>query len=514
MFERKTLSILLVILITASLILPIGPVLLVEGQGKGRAGTSLEANVTALAINLTRYSWTITKLANETEIHLSRDNVLALVEYTVTVFKDLEYISYYLEGRVCVRNKGDYPTENLSIKIDVFTGAGWDIRVIDDHPVDVSEKPDLMPGESHCYSYKVDIPVEYWGYDKFKVTANVTITNHSGRLGQPYGPSPSYTTTRIYVKEYDCVVVEDTSGYTWSTCESAYWTYTMAFEYDPEKGEFYEFVNTATIVETGQSSSWTLKVYQEIARYATISGVVFWDNNYNGMFESNDKPFGGVAVHLYRFDVETGEWLYMYTNYSNDDGYYYFEVETGFLYKVEVVRPECGLCDMVIMTTPSYYEVEVEEPIVYGGYDFGFVCLKKLTGAYSKGYWSWSQYNRRTGQWQTRLTLNDVTYINSMLGTNFMSPKELADYLISPVLGNMTTALMQQLIATLLNLKYGYINGETVLYYDGKYISTIEVVDNAKNALWNGSRADQEYWKDLLDALNNNNVYYVYTVDC
>lgn len=509
---NRPFSILLVLLILASLSVPLGSIVL--AQGKGRAGTSLKANITASAVYYVEYSWTISKEASASRIDLTPHDPVAVVEYTVSVEKELEIESYYIEGYVCVDNVGDESTQSLTISLDIFTGPGWGTQIIDEYPVSVEEKPVLEPYESYCYSYRVYIPSEYWDYTKFKVIANVTILNHSGRLGTPFGPTPSYTTERTIVKMYDCVNVEDSAGYYWSTCEIASWMYSLVFEYDPELGEFYEYVNTATIVETGESSSWILEVYQEIMMYATISGVVFWDNNYDGVYNCGDKPIGGATVVLYMYDSEVGEWKHVYTVHTNEDGIYSFEVEPGYLYKVEVLQPECELCDMITMTTSSFYEIWVEEPVIYSGYDFGFVCLKKLVGAYSKGYWSWSQYNRRTGQWLTRVTFDDVDYINSQLGTNFRSPKELADYLISPVYGDMRTALMQQLIATLLNLKYEYISGETIIYYDGNYISICEAVSKAKDALREGSRADQEYWKDLLDAVNNNYVYYVYKIDC
>ncbi|MEM4833252.1 MAG: hypothetical protein QW809_06135 [Sulfolobales archaeon] len=78
----------------------------------------------------------------------------------------------------------------------------------------------------------------------------------------------------------------------------------------------------------------------------------------------------------------------------------------------------------------------------------------------------------------------------------------------------MSTALRQQLIAVLLNLKYGYVSGDTVIYYNDSYITINEIVENAKSALEGGSRCEQEYWKNLLDAINNNYVYYIYEVDC
>lgn len=132
------------------------------------------------------------------------------------------------------------------------------------------------------------------------------------------------------------------------------------------------------------------------------------------------------------------------------------------------------------------------------------------TGAKSEGHWSWSLYNRRTETWSTRITMEGVNYINQVLNTSFTYPLEVTNYLISPVYGNMSTALMQQLIATLLNLKYGYINGDQVVYYNETYMSINEIVNKAIGALSSQDRCTQEYYKTLLDKINNNYVLVVY----
>ncbi|MEM4582533.1 MAG: SdrD B-like domain-containing protein [Desulfurococcaceae archaeon] len=516
MNNRKLYFSLFMLIILISMILPFNFIMTTKAD-KGEAGTTLYANVTASAIYLTNYEWEISKTANASEIYLSQNSPTATVEYTVSVSKTTT-VSYYIEGQVCVTNGGERATENLAIELDVYgKDRGWNIKIVENYPVNVSEKPVLGPGESYCYYYKVDVPEDHWGRNEFKVTANVTITNHSGWLGTPFGPSPSNTTSRSNVTlGYYCVSVVDTSGYSWGTCDSNSWTYTITFEYDPSKGESYEHQNTATIEETGQSSSWTVTVYQELMAeaYATVSGVVFWDNNYNGVYDDGDKPISGVIVYLYMFDVEIGDWVPVNETHSDENGYYSFSVETEYSYRIVVSTPICGLCNMIINTTPMFYVVDAGEATAYENNDFGFVCLKMLTGARSKGYWSWSQYNRRTGQWLTRVTEEDVNYINMMLSTSFGTAKNLADFLVSPVYGNMSTILMQQLIATLLNLKYGYISGDTVVYYDGMYITIDDVVVNAKSALQSGTRCEQEYWKDVLDAINNNYVYYVYMIDC
>ncbi|MEM4481524.1 MAG: SdrD B-like domain-containing protein, partial [Desulfurococcaceae archaeon] len=408
MYSKKFLSTIPLLLIAISMILPINIISLastqelfdLQVQTGGKAGTTLSAYVTASTIHLTIHNWEIGKTANATEVYLSEENPEATVEYTVKVAKTTTY-SYYIEGYVCVENGGDRSTQGLTIMLDIYAEPPWSNQIINDYPVDVSSHPVLHPGQEYCYGFIVPLN-GFESYDEFKITANVTILNHSGHLGVPYGPTPSTTihTITYQVSGYNCITVVDTNGYTWYTCESGRWIYDLTFEYDPKMGGSYEHVNTATIYETGQSASWTVIVSQviKIMEFATISGIVFWDNNYNGEFNQGaDKPIMGVPIELYKYDEEGG-WIYEGTAYSGSDGYYYFyNIELGYQYKVVASKPVCEFCDKVISTTPMNYEINVEEAKTYDKNDFGFVCLKMLTGAKSKGYWSWSQYNKRTG---------------------------------------------------------------------------------------------------------------------
>ena len=60
--------------------------------------------------------------------------------------------------------------------------------------VNVSGNPVLDPGETGCYPYTVTFsnPADAVA-GTYKVTADITITNHSGHLGTPFWASPSNT---------------------------------------------------------------------------------------------------------------------------------------------------------------------------------------------------------------------------------------------------------------------------------------------------------------------------------
>ncbi|MEM0027603.1 MAG: hypothetical protein QXT53_06275 [Ignisphaera sp.] len=67
---------------------------------------------------------------------------------------------------------------------------------------------------------------------------------------------------------------------------------------------------------------------------------------------------------------------------------------------------------MIVSTTTTSYEVYVETDKTY----------RVIT---SVSCWSWSNYDKKTGTWKTRVTDEDVSYINSMLGTSFKAPQSL-----------------------------------------------------------------------------------------
>jgi hypothetical protein len=105
-----------------------------------------------------------------------------------------------VRGQVCVTNPGDFPTQNLAI-LDTIQVKLHLISQYADYqtfPIDVSAKPVLAPGETYCYPY--EYPFIPFDEAKYRNTARVTITNHSGWLPGshncpgpqpcPFGPNP------------------------------------------------------------------------------------------------------------------------------------------------------------------------------------------------------------------------------------------------------------------------------------------------------------------------------------
>jgi hypothetical protein len=84
----------------------------------------------------------------------------------------------------------------------------------------------------------------------------------------------------------------------------------------------------------------------------------------------------------------------------------------------------------------------------------------------------------------------------------------------------MRWMLSAQLIATTLDVRHGYLDPSTIVYVGPSpyvpsgFISIGEIMDNANTALLGTDRAEQEYWKNLLDGVNNNRLPFVCTAPC
>jgi hypothetical protein len=146
--------------------------------------------VTANGHRTRTFTWEIDKEAAPTALDLVQGG-FGSVTYTVTLTKDDGTVHTSIDGEVCITNGGSVPTENLMSTIEVTQPPSQ--VVIVSMSLDTTAKPVLAAGESHCYPYSIDIPSANTG--DYKVTADTTITNHSGHPGVPFGPNESETTT-------------------------------------------------------------------------------------------------------------------------------------------------------------------------------------------------------------------------------------------------------------------------------------------------------------------------------
>jgi len=261
----------------------------------GAAGTTLTDNVTADANCVREYSWEIDKSVTPDTWNISRGDS-ATSEYTINDNRTGYTDRAWIEGNVTVCNGGEVATENLTVLLELRDGLPPPNDLIGTYTLDLSSNPVLDPGEVGVYSYRIDLtPEQVHAGGTYKVTANVKITNHSGHLGTPFGPSPSATTILPATPTplYECINVSDTNGGSWMFSDSGSVKYNVTFT---ENGTY---VNTATIMETGQSANATVTVVIQASPVAPLT-IGYW-KTHAGFNGNNDD----VVTEL----LGTGIWL-------------------------------------------------------------------------------------------------------------------------------------------------------------------------------------------------------------
>ncbi|MEQ8201804.1 MAG: hypothetical protein ABRQ24_10340 [Syntrophomonadaceae bacterium] len=221
-----------------------------------QAGTTLSATVSATGHFTRTFPWTINKSVTPASLNIMPGGS-GTAAYTITVTKGAGVDAAFIDGQVCVTNGGAVATQNLAIVANLTMPPSS--TIITSVSVDVSMHPVLASGETFCYNYRIDIPAgSIVPGGTYKVTADVTITNHSGHIGTPFGPSPSTTiilaTTPTLVN--DTIHVDDSNGISFPFNTSGSQTYNKIFTCEDQGTN----TNTATIRETGQQSSASVTV--------------------------------------------------------------------------------------------------------------------------------------------------------------------------------------------------------------------------------------------------------------
>lgn len=205
------------------------------------AGTSVTADVTIFNKYTRTFNWTISKSVTPVTWNLCTGDS-GTSQYSIIVTKSEGVDELIIYGQVCVTNVGDVPTEGLTITEDlaVNSGGGFD-PILSDLPVDVTQKPNLDPGETYCYDYSINVPntnnnIRPGG--TYKVTANVTISNHGGNPPGPHTISTSNTTIipTNPTLVHNSITVTDTNGETFSATATTTLTYTKTFTCDSDQG--------------------------------------------------------------------------------------------------------------------------------------------------------------------------------------------------------------------------------------------------------------------------------------
>lgn len=254
-------------LVAAGLATATAAAVMTGGVASAQAGTTLSSVTYTTAHWTTTYDWTVTKSADTTRLVLPNGQT-GTVNYTVNLTKSAGTEAVYMDGQVCVTNGGDVATQGLAGTLDVQLQPSTPI--VTGATLDVSAHPVLAPGETYCYPYRVDLPVAPVPGGTYKVTSNVTITNHAGHEGTPFGPSSSATDIMPanQVPVHSEVVLTDVEGGnvmtlgTFSSTPSAPITYSRTYAC-PNPHEVH--INTAKLTYTddgtaGPSSSVNIDV--------------------------------------------------------------------------------------------------------------------------------------------------------------------------------------------------------------------------------------------------------------
>lgn len=231
------------------------------------AGTTLGAEKTAVGfweVHLA-YDWELSQTADPVSLAMD-PGTLGSVAFSLKATRTLssETETTGVRGEVCVTNGGEVATENLAIEDVVQVKTKGPFTDYETQSVDVSPRPVLEPGENHCYPYEVTFePVEG---AKYRNLARVTITNHSGYLGEPFGPEvkadfslpggPATLTRDAQADLNDSLACPE--GFTCTQSDPGPWTFastdeiavTVEANHEDALCGGYELVNNADLVES------------------------------------------------------------------------------------------------------------------------------------------------------------------------------------------------------------------------------------------------------------------------
>ncbi|MCL7392233.1 MAG: hypothetical protein LZ162_01145 [Thaumarchaeota archaeon] len=313
---------------------------------------------------------------------------------------------------------------------------------------------------------------------------------------------------------YDVSVTDTLLGTIWTGTLGVDESVTITTTYTVHAGDPDPLENTATAsgrdvlgLTVTATDTWTVDLI------AKICGYKFYDANANGLWDAGEPAVAGFKIELYM-----GDTLYD-TAYTGEDGSYCFDNLNAGTYTVKEVLPSGSW----IPTTSTSITVTLLSGEVKEDNNFGNLCLEPGHGGKTLGYWA--------NAGNKLITADDVSYLN---GLNLYKPtgwiyppfssdintarKQINNYLLSANAKNMWWMLSAQLIATILNVRHGYLDGSTLVCVDpscSSFKTVNDIINGAISALGpNTPRAEQAYWKNLLDNLNNNRLPFVCSGPC
>jgi uncharacterized repeat protein (TIGR01451 family) len=286
-------------------------------------------------------------------------------------------------------------------------------------------------------------------------------------------------------------------------------TWTFEATYTVQAGDPDPLVNTATVSSDADDPDLSNNVATwSVDLIAIICGYKFYDVNANGVWDAGEPAVAGFKIELYD---QSGNRLA--TTFTAADGSYCFDwLDAGTYTVQEVLPPGSGW----MPTTSTSITVDLLSGEISMNHNFGNLCLEPGHGGRTIGYWA--------NAGNSLIDPSDIEYLNSLnlyptsWGPTFSSPDQIRNYLLKANAKNMLWMLSAQLIAAILNVRHGYLDGSTLVCVDPPTCNTFmtidDIINNAISALSSGDRSEQEYWKNLLDALNNNWLLFVSPVPC
>ena len=176
----------------------------------GQSGTTLSDVVTASCFNY--FDWSCVKMMDAGPFRLCKNECQELTA-TVSVTKGAQHIGY--SGTICVTNGGGVATTDLKVGATLMYHAkgGFDPSTCTVSGLE-SQHPILAAGESFCYTYTINASAGCLISDNnsYRVDGIVTIMNHSGHLGVPWGPEGKSDSYLLCPPSNDCVNVSDVPG--------------------------------------------------------------------------------------------------------------------------------------------------------------------------------------------------------------------------------------------------------------------------------------------------------------
>lgn len=194
------------------------------------------------------HQWSIEKSADPAHLDLFVGGTGAS-QYTVNVVKTgYSDSDWTVSGTITIENRTPF-VATLTGVTDSLAAA--ECRVSQDEDV-VTFPHELASGGTLTCSYSAGLPD---GSERLN-TATVTTSGEVGGGQATAGVVFSEPTTQVNAS----VQVDDSNGQSWNMTDSAELSYSRDFTCGNEAGDLPPHVNTATIAETGQSASATVRV--------------------------------------------------------------------------------------------------------------------------------------------------------------------------------------------------------------------------------------------------------------